>query len=154
MHRECRDHLGRFSGQRPGGAEGPRGPGWGTGRPATLSMAAVIGQEFDIDVLASAAESVRTTYSTCSRRRRGLRWSRRLTSRSVGTASRMLWCSKPSTLGLSPTRRTRAHARVAAAMETLGGREPGELAYHYLAGMTPPRSKERSTMPEPPVNGR
>ena len=56
-------------------------------------------------------------------------------------------------LGLSPTRRTRAHARVAAAMETLGGREPGELAYHYLAGIDvrhnrtsdPPCPSRRST---------
>ncbi len=39
-------------------------------------------------------------------------------------------------LGIGPARRTRAHGRVAAAMEDVGGREPGELAYHYLAGIT------------------
>ena len=103
---------------------------------STLSMAAVIGQEFDIDILASAAEigeddlldlleaTARTALVQEADHQAGrYRFAHALVQQTLYT-------------GLSPTRRTRAHARVAAAMETLGGREPGELAYHYLAGMT------------------
>ena len=102
----------------------------------TLSKAAVIGQEFDLDVLAFAAaigeddalDLVEATARTAliqevDHQAGRYRFAHALVQQTLYA-------------GLSPTRRTRAHARIAAAMENLGGREPGELAYHYLAGMT------------------
>ncbi len=101
-----------------------------------LSMAAVIGQEFDVDLLAAstgldeddlldlleAAERAALVQDATERVGR-FRFAHVLVHQTLY-------------LGIGPARRTRAHARVAAAMEDLGGREPGELAYHYLAGIT------------------
>jgi DNA-binding SARP family transcriptional activator len=39
--------------------------------------------------------------------------------------------------GLTPSRRTLLHAHTAEAMTAAGNCEPGEIAFHYLAGMTP-----------------
>ena len=121
---------------------------------STLSMAAVIGQEFDIDVLASAAAigeddvldlleaTARTALVQEVDHQVGrYRFAHALVQQTLYT-------------GLSPTRRTRAHARVAAAMETLDGREPGELAYHYLAGLTSATTARAIHHARPPVNGR
>jgi predicted ATPase len=100
-------------------------------------MAAVIGQEFDVDLLACTTQldedrlldlldaGVRTELVQEADERVGrYRFAHALVQHTLYT-------------GLSTTRRTRAHARVATAMESLGGRASGELAYHYLAGITP-----------------
>ena len=101
-----------------------------------LSMAAVIGQEFDVDLLAAstgldeddlldlleAAERTALVQDATERVGR-FRFGHALVQQTLY-------------LGIGPARRTRAHGRVAAAMEDVGGREPGELAYHYLAGIT------------------
>ena len=109
-----------------------------------LAMAAVIGQEFDVDLLACTTQLdedrlldlldavVRTALVHEADERVGrYRFAHALVQHTLY-------------LGLSTTRRTRAHARVATAMETLGGRASGELAYHYLAGITP-ATVERAT---------
>jgi DNA-binding SARP family transcriptional activator len=106
-----------------------------------LSEAAVIGQEFDVDVLATSA---------------GVQVDDVLDRLDV--ASRAALVDEPGPPGrfrfthalvqqtlygdLGPTRRTRTHARVAAAMQAVGGRQPGELAFHALAGITPQTTME------------
>ncbi|HEY5878587.1 MAG TPA: BTAD domain-containing putative transcriptional regulator [Nakamurella sp.] len=102
-----------------------------------LAMAAVIGQEFDVELLFCTTQldedrlldlldaGVRTELVQEVDERVGrYRFAHALVQHTLYT-------------GLSTTRRTRAHARVATAMESLGGRASGELAYHYLAGITP-----------------
>ncbi|HEX2805325.1 MAG TPA: BTAD domain-containing putative transcriptional regulator, partial [Kineosporiaceae bacterium] len=101
-----------------------------------LSHAAVIGEEFDVDVLAFTTgrdesllldllEAVGRTALVHEAYQVGrFRFAHALVQHTVYS-------------DIGPTRRTRTHARVAAAMDTIGGHEPGEIAYHYLAGITP-----------------
>ena len=102
-----------------------------------LSEAAVIGQEFELDVLAHTT---------------GLDRDRLLDLLEVAGRTALV-DEAPDQPGrfrfahalvqhtlygdIGPTRRTLAHARVGTAMEVLGGRQPGELAFHFLAGITP-----------------
>jgi DNA-binding SARP family transcriptional activator len=99
-----------------------------------LSHAAVIGEEFDVDVLAHTTgldesllldllEAVGRTGLVHESHQVGrFRFAHALVQHTVYS-------------DIGPTRRTRTHAQVAATMETLGGHEPGEIAYHYLAGI-------------------
>jgi len=102
---------------------------------SALSVAAVIGPEFDTDLLATASapdeDSLLDLLEAAQRA---------ALIQPDHTAGRYRFAhvlvQHTLYVDLSPARRTRAHARVAAGMETLGGHEPGELAHHYLAGMT------------------
>lgn len=101
-----------------------------------LSDAAVIGQEFDLAILAGStgvevdalldlldvaarAALVEEAHDPPGRFRFAHGLVQQTLYRDIGAA-----------------RRTRAHARVAFAMEAVGGREPGELAFHFQAGIT------------------
>ncbi len=103
----------------------------------SLSTAAVIGQEFDLDLLASTTgledDDLLDVLESAVRAA--------LISQLPNQAGRFRFAHSlvQHTLyeDVGLTRRARVHARVAAAMDSLGGREPGELAYHYLAGLTP-----------------
>ena len=101
-----------------------------------LSDAAVIGQEFDVDLLARATgldeDHVLDLLEAAGRTA--------LVAEAAEQPGRFRFAHAlvQHTLyrDIGAARRTRAHARVAAAMEHLGGRQPGELAYHFLAGVT------------------
>ena len=101
-----------------------------------LSAAAVIGQEFDVGLLAHTTglddDLVLDILDTAGRTA--------LTAEVTQRAGRFRFAHAlvQHTLyaDIGSTRRARLHARVAAAMETMGGHEPGELAHHYLAGVT------------------
>ena len=101
-----------------------------------LEYAAVIGQEFDLELVAgaTAVDEDRTLDLLEAAGRSGLIHE---AAQPVGRF-RFSHALVQHTLygGIGPARRTRVHARVAAAMEALGRSEPGELAYHYLAGVT------------------
>jgi hypothetical protein len=102
-----------------------------------LAAAAVVGQDFELDVLAAASgldedvllDLLETTARTA------------LITETAGIAGRFRFAHglvQQTLYGdIGPTRRNRLHARVAAAMEVIGGREPGELAHHYMAGRAP-----------------
>ena len=102
-----------------------------------LSDAAVIGQEFDIDLLAGTTgldgDHVLDLLEAAGRTA--------LVAEAPDQPGRFRFAHAlvQHTLyrDIGAARRTRAHARVAAAMEHLGGHQPGELAYHFLAGVTP-----------------
>jgi DNA-binding SARP family transcriptional activator len=108
-----------------------------------LSAAAVIGEEFDIDLLARTTgldeDGLLDTLDAAGRaalvveasdRPNRFRFAHALVQHTVYG-------------DIGPSRRARVHARVAAAMEGLGGREAGELAHHHLAGITP-ASRQRA----------
>ncbi len=102
-----------------------------------LSDAAAIGQEFDVDLLARTTEldgdHLLDLLEAAGRTA--------LVAEAPDPPGRFRFAHAlvQHTLyrDIGATRRTRAHTRVAAAMENLGGRQPGELAYHFLAGVTP-----------------
>jgi DNA-binding SARP family transcriptional activator len=102
-----------------------------------LADAAVIGQEFEVDLLAQTSDLGvdRLLELLEVAGRTGL--VNEVTHRSgrFRFAHALVQHTVYNEIGL--TRRTRTHARVAAAMEALGGREPGEVAFHFLAGITP-----------------
>lgn len=101
-----------------------------------LPDAAVIGQEFDLAVLAGSTglddDTVLDVLDVAARA------SLVDEARDPPGRFRFAHALVQQTLyrDLGATRRTRAHARVALAMEAVGGREPGELAFHFQAGIT------------------
>ncbi len=103
-----------------------------------LTLAAVIGREFDLDVLAQVSELDETTILDAIDAAAGAA----IVRLSADDAERYAFVHAliEHTLldGLSPPRRRRAHARVADALEVLCGDDPGdritELAHHYLEG--------------------
>ncbi len=107
-----------------------------------LSDAAAIGQEFDVDLLARTTEldgdHLLDLLEAAGRTA--------LVAEAPDPPGRFRFAHAlvQHTLyrDIGATRRTRAHTRVAAAMENLGGRQPGELAYHFLAGVTPATAGE------------
>ncbi|MBW3640300.1 MAG: AAA family ATPase [Actinobacteria bacterium] len=101
-----------------------------------LPDAAVIGQEFDLAVLAGSTglddDTVLGVLDVAARAALVEE------ARDPPGRFRFTHALVQQTLyrDLGATRRTRAHARVALAMEAVGGRGPGELAFHFQAGIT------------------
>lgn len=103
-----------------------------------LAVAAVVGQDFELDVLAASAgldeDVLLDLLETAARTA--------LITETTGPPGRFRFAHAlvQQTLygDIGPTRRSRLHARVATALEAIEGRrEPGELAHHYMAGRTP-----------------
>jgi DNA-binding SARP family transcriptional activator len=106
--------------------------------PATaelLATAAAVGAEFNLAVLGGVAglPAERLLALLESAERAGL------VADSGGYRRRFAHALVAQTLyaDLTPSRRTLLHARTAEAMTAAGTCEPGEIAFHYLAGMTP-----------------
>jgi DNA-binding SARP family transcriptional activator len=115
-----------------------------------LPVAAVIGQEFDLDLLAGVAgmDPGHVLDLLDAAGRAGL-----VSEPAPGMAQpepapawggragrfRFAHALVQHTLyaDISPARRTRLHGQVARSMEAIGDRQPGELAFHLLAGITP-----------------
>ena len=111
-----------------------------------LSLAAVIGREFDTGVLAGVAElDEDAVIDLCDQAVAAAV----LTVAEVTGRYRFAHALVEHTLydGLSPSRRARSHQRVADALERLYGEDPGErvgeLAYHW-AHATQPRDAEKA----------
>ena len=99
-----------------------------------LRWAAVIGREFDLPVARRGRRaSTRTTCSTGSTPRSRPGWCARRASAATSSATR--WSATPSTPPFSPTRRARAHARVAEVARGL--RRPRDRGRPALAGRRP-----------------
>ena len=106
--------------------------------PATaelLSTAAAVGAEFNLAVLGGVAglPAERLLALLEPAERAGLM------TDSGGYRRRFAHALVAQTLyaDLTPSRRTLLHARTAEAMTAVGNCQPGEIAFHYLAGMTP-----------------
>jgi DNA-binding SARP family transcriptional activator len=128
-----------------------------------LAVAAVIGQEFSLDVLAGAArmdpDRVLDLLDAAS--------SAGLVSEPAHAAVQPQPAPEQAGLfrfahalvqhtlyaDISPARRTRLHGQVAVSMEALGNRQPGELAFHLLAGITRPQPPTPSAMRGRPASG-
>lgn len=108
---------------------------------SVLSCAAVIGEEFDLEVLAGAT-GVAEERLLDRMEEAGRTALIHEVADKVGRF-RFAHAIVQHTLYLdtSPSRRSRAHARIASSIEVLGRGEPGVLAHHYLAGITPGTTK-------------
>ena len=113
---------------------------------SVLAIAAVIGQEFELDVLAAASD--REEDELLDLLERAATASLVIESHDVPGRYRFVHALIAHTLAqdLGPTRRQRAHLRIAQALEALDGERSGrlaELARHWLAA-TRPAEPERA----------
>lgn len=113
-----------------------------------LATAAVIGQEFELDVLAAASD--RNEDELLDLLERAATASLVIESHDVPGRYRFVHALIAHTLAqdLSPTRLQRAHLRIAEALEALGEDQSGrlaELARHWLAATRPAERNVRCT---------
>jgi hypothetical protein len=107
----------------------------GPGAARVLSHAAVIGEDFDLEVLTRIVDL--ETDQTLETMEVAGRVALVAADAHKPDRFRFAHALVQQTLygDLGPSRRTRIHARIATAMEGLGGYEAGQLAFHFLAGM-------------------
>ena len=98
-----------------------------------LSVASVVGRQFDLQLL---EELARRIPSTRSRRPPTPAWCARPTS-SIASSSPTRSCARRSTTARAPRRRVRLHRRIGEALESAGDANPAELAYHFFEGRSP-----------------
>ncbi|MGH8983029.1 MAG: BTAD domain-containing putative transcriptional regulator [Acidimicrobiia bacterium] len=101
-----------------------------------LTLAAIIGREFDLNVLAEVAELDETTVLDSIDAATGTALVRPVPDDAERYTFVHALIEHTLSDALSPPRRRRAHARIAAALEVRSGDDPGdritELAHHYL----------------------